>query len=64
MLRALAAEGDEVVVAEGRDPYFGGVSALSWLGGGADPRRDGRVELQLASSLPSAPAPEGSAVDG
>ena len=64
VLRALAAEGDEVVVAEGRDPYFGGVSALSWLGGGADPRRDGRVELQLASSLPSAPAPEGSAVDG
>jgi gamma-glutamyltranspeptidase/glutathione hydrolase len=62
--RALAADGDAVVVADARDPYFGGVSALSWLGGGADPRRDGRVELQLASALPSAPPPRSSGSDG
>ena len=34
-----------VAVAAGRDPYFGGVSAMSALGGGADPRRDGSVAL-------------------
>jgi gamma-glutamyltranspeptidase/glutathione hydrolase len=34
-----------VAVAAGRDPYFGGVSALSPLGGGADPRRNGSVAL-------------------
>ena len=38
-------------------PYFGGVSALSWLGGGADPRRSGHVELHLAADLPDAPPP-------
>ena len=32
-------------IAEHRDPYFGGVSALSALGGGADPRRSGFVAL-------------------
>ena len=34
-----------VATAAGRDPYFGGVSALSPLGGGADPRRNGSVVL-------------------
>ncbi|GAA1432697.1 gamma-glutamyltransferase [Microlunatus lacustris] len=34
-----------VAVARSRDPYFGGVSALSALGGGADPRRNGSVAL-------------------
>ena len=43
-LAPLAVDGDEVGVAETLDPYFGGVSALSWLGGGADPRRSGHVE--------------------
>lgn len=56
---ALAADGERVAVAEGRDPYFGGVSALSWLGGGADPRRSGHVELHLAADLPDAPPPLG-----
>ena len=32
-------------MADGLDPYFGGVSALSTLGGGADPRRGGAVLL-------------------
>jgi gamma-glutamyltranspeptidase/glutathione hydrolase len=32
-----------VAVAHSRDPYFGGVSALGPLGGGADPRRSGVV---------------------
>jgi gamma-glutamyltranspeptidase / glutathione hydrolase len=45
VLEALRDDGDEVVVAEGLDPYFGGVSALSGLGGGADPRRSGAVQL-------------------
>jgi gamma-glutamyltranspeptidase/glutathione hydrolase len=39
----LQAAGDEVLVAGGRDAYFGGVSAVSLLGGGADPRRSGAV---------------------
>ena len=30
-------------MADHLDPYFGGVSALSPLGGGADPRRSGFV---------------------
>ena len=34
-----------VVVAAARDPYFGGVSAITALGGGADPRRSGSVAL-------------------
>jgi gamma-glutamyltranspeptidase/glutathione hydrolase len=34
-----------VAVADQRDPYFGGVSAMSPLGGGADPRRSGAVAL-------------------
>lgn len=54
---ALVEDGEQVVVADGLDPYFGGVSALSWLGGGADPRRDGQVELFLAASLPAGPGP-------
>ncbi len=45
VLDALAAGGDQVLVAERRDPYFGGVSAISALGAGADPRRSGAVAL-------------------
>ncbi len=45
VLAALADAGNEVAVAGQRDPYFGGVSALSPLGGGADPRRSGAVVL-------------------
>ncbi len=45
VIDALRAAGDEVVEAEQRDPYFGGVSALGTLGGGADPRRSGAVLL-------------------
>jgi gamma-glutamyltranspeptidase/glutathione hydrolase len=62
--QALAADGDEVGVAETLDPYFGGVSALSWLGGGADPRRSGHVELHLAADLPDAPPPRPAETDG
>lgn len=54
---ALSADGDEVVVADDLDPYFGGVSAISWLGAGADPRRDGHAELHLAADLPDGPPP-------
>ncbi len=43
VLEALRSAGDRVVVADHRDPYFGGVSAISPLGGGADPRRSGYV---------------------
>jgi gamma-glutamyltranspeptidase/glutathione hydrolase len=43
VLRALALAGNEVVVADGLAPYFGGVSAISTLGGGADIRRGGTV---------------------
>jgi gamma-glutamyltranspeptidase/glutathione hydrolase len=39
---ALAADGP-IAVADHFDHYFGGVSALSALGGGADPRRSGYV---------------------
>ncbi|MBA8793090.1 gamma-glutamyltranspeptidase/glutathione hydrolase [Friedmanniella endophytica] len=45
VLHGLAADGEEVLVADGRDPYFGGVSAISRLGGGADPRRSGAVVM-------------------
>ncbi|HEU4547380.1 MAG TPA: gamma-glutamyltransferase, partial [Microlunatus sp.] len=62
--QALAADGDEVGVADTLDPDFGGVSALSWLGGGADPRRSGHVELHLAADLPDAPPPRPSETDG
>ncbi len=41
VLEALAADGDEVVVAPGPAPYFGGVTAVSRRGSGADPRRGG-----------------------
>ena len=44
VIAALEAEGP-VAVADHRDHYFGGVSALSPLGGGADPRRSGYVVL-------------------
>jgi gamma-glutamyltranspeptidase / glutathione hydrolase len=45
VIRELEQSGDEVVVADGLAPYFGGVSAISTLGGGADPRRGGTVIL-------------------
>jgi gamma-glutamyltranspeptidase/glutathione hydrolase len=38
-------EVEEVAEAAELDPYFGGVSALSPLGGGADPRRSGHVVM-------------------
>jgi gamma-glutamyltranspeptidase/glutathione hydrolase len=43
VIAALQAAGNEVLVASEPDPYFGGVSAVSRLGGGADPRRSGTV---------------------
>jgi gamma-glutamyltranspeptidase/glutathione hydrolase len=43
VIRSLEADGYQTVIADHRDPYFGGVSALSPLGGGADPRRSGFV---------------------
>ncbi len=45
VIDALSAAGHRVSIAERRDPYFGGVSALSVLGGGADPRRSGFVVM-------------------
>jgi gamma-glutamyltranspeptidase/glutathione hydrolase len=45
VIRALELAGNEVAVAESRAPYFGGVSAISTLGGGADVRRGGTVIL-------------------
>ena len=41
----LEAAGEQVVVAHGLDPYFGGVSALSTRGAGSDPRRSGHTWL-------------------
>ena len=41
----LTQAGERVLVAEELDPYFGGVSAVSPLGGGADPRRSGYVVM-------------------
>ena len=43
VLAAMQATGHEVVATDHRDAYFGGVSAISPLGGGADPRRSGYV---------------------
>jgi len=43
VIRLLEEDGYRSVIADHRDPYFGGVSALSPLGGGADPRRSGFV---------------------
>ena len=43
VLQALQAAGEQIAVADHLDTYFGGVSALSPLGGGADPRRSGFV---------------------
>ncbi len=45
----LQAAGNEVLVAGGIDAYFGGASAVSVLGGGADPRRSGAVIMLPAS---------------
>ena len=39
----LTAAGEDVRVADSTAPYFGGVSAISALGGGGDPRRNGAV---------------------
>jgi gamma-glutamyltranspeptidase/glutathione hydrolase len=41
VLAALVDAGDEVVVAPGPAPYFGGVTAVGRRGAGADPRRGG-----------------------
>ena len=46
VLRGLEDAGVRAAVAAGRDPYFGGVSALSALGAGSDPRRSGHTWLQ------------------
>jgi gamma-glutamyltranspeptidase/glutathione hydrolase len=46
VLRGLEDAGMPTAVAADRDPYFGGVSALSPLGAGADPRRSGSVLLR------------------
>jgi gamma-glutamyltranspeptidase/glutathione hydrolase len=56
VLQGLEADGDEVTLAEGPDPYFGGVSGLSWLGAGADPRRSGHAEIYRAGE-DGAPGP-------
>ncbi len=46
VLRGLADAGVPTEVAHGIDPYFGGVSAMSALGAGSDPRRSGHVWLE------------------
>ncbi|MBA3529293.1 MAG: gamma-glutamyltransferase, partial [Propionibacteriaceae bacterium] len=43
VIARLQQAGNEVLVAGSRDAYFGGVSAIGTLGGGADPRRSGVV---------------------
>jgi gamma-glutamyltranspeptidase/glutathione hydrolase len=43
VISSLEGDGYKIAIADHRDPYFGGVSALSPLGGGADPRRSGYV---------------------
>jgi gamma-glutamyltranspeptidase/glutathione hydrolase len=43
VIQSLEGNGYKTALADHRDPYFGGVSALSPLGGGADPRRSGFV---------------------
>jgi len=43
VVAAMQAAGHEVVATDHRDAYFGGVSAISPLGGGSDPRRSGYV---------------------
>ena len=43
VIQSLEGTGYKTAIADHRDPYFGGVSALSPLGGGADPRRSGFV---------------------
>lgn len=45
VLDALTAAGNTVFETEGQLPFFGGVSALSPLGAGADPRRSGEALL-------------------
>jgi len=45
VLDALRFAGNELAIVDHRDPYFGGVSAISALGGGADPRRSGYVVM-------------------
>jgi gamma-glutamyltranspeptidase / glutathione hydrolase len=45
VLDALRAAGNELAIVDHRDPYFGGVSAIGALGGGADPRRSGYVVM-------------------
>jgi gamma-glutamyltranspeptidase/glutathione hydrolase len=45
VVRGLEAAGHPTAVADGLDPYFGGVSAMSARGAGSDPRRSGHVWL-------------------
>ncbi|HET9649341.1 MAG TPA: gamma-glutamyltransferase [Microlunatus sp.] len=45
VVHALERAGNRVAIADQLAPYFGGVSAISTLGGGADPRRGGTVLL-------------------
>jgi gamma-glutamyltranspeptidase/glutathione hydrolase len=45
VVAALKGAGNEVRVSHGLDAYFGGVSAVSLLGAGADPRRSGAVAM-------------------
>ena len=52
VVAALEPAGDQVAVAPGLDPYFGGVSAISPLGGGADPRRSGFVIMSDRRAVP------------
>ncbi len=46
VVSGLQQHGEQVFVADGVDAYFGGVSAVSTLGAGADPRRSGAVILR------------------
>src|SRR4029453_15669458 len=47
VLGALRSAGHRVAATDHRDPYFGGVSAISALGGGGDPLRRGGVVMFL-----------------
>ena len=55
VLDAIESAGDRVRGPRTRDPYFGGVSAISSLGGGADPRRSGYVVMALIRRPGGAP---------
>ena len=46
VVQGLTDAGLAIAVADGLDPYFGGVSAVGPEGGGADPRRSGAVSMR------------------